>query len=152
MVKASGPKALWRPPQMIRPIAIAVIVRRIDGAMLLMSVRDEAAGVDGWRPIGGTIEFGERGAEAVRRESVEELGEDLADVAFLGVLENLYEMGGAKGHELVMVYRARFADPAAETRDFDVTPEPRDAGSIKWVSPSELSRGTLFPEGLDALL
>ena len=43
-----------------------------------------------YRPIGGTIEFGERGEEAVRREFREEIAAELTEVRYLGTLENIY--------------------------------------------------------------
>ncbi len=42
------------------------------------------------RPLGGTVEFGERAAQTIEREFVEELGARLRTTKFLGVLENFF--------------------------------------------------------------
>jgi ADP-ribose pyrophosphatase YjhB (NUDIX family) len=58
--------SVWRPPSIVRPIAIG-IVRRGD-ELLLMVVRSDDGAIKGYRPLGGSIEFGERAAEALKRE------------------------------------------------------------------------------------
>ena len=63
-----------------------------------------------YRPLGGTIEFGERGEEAVRREFREEIAADLADVRYLGMLENIFTYDGRRGHEIVLVYDGLLTD------------------------------------------
>jgi hypothetical protein len=50
----------WRPPSIVRPIAVGVVRRRDE--LLLMAVRDDDGTLKGWRPLGGAIEFGERAA------------------------------------------------------------------------------------------
>lgn len=79
----------WRPAQCVRPIAIG-IVRRGD-ALLVVAVRDDAGDIKGWRPIGGTIAFGERAAEALQREFMEELGEAIENVKPVAAMENIYQ-------------------------------------------------------------
>jgi 8-oxo-dGTP pyrophosphatase MutT (NUDIX family) len=83
-----------------------------DGDRLLVyegydSVKDERF----YRPLGGGIEFGELGAEAVAREVREELGATVSDVRFLGVLESVFTYAGEPGHELVLMYEVALADP-----------------------------------------
>lgn len=51
-----------------------------------MAVEDDAGITRGWRPLGGTIEFGERAADALRREMVEEIGQAIAEPTLLAVL------------------------------------------------------------------
>ncbi len=63
-----------------------------------------------YRPIGGRIEFGERGQEAVRREVLEEIQAAVSDVTYLGLLENIFCYEGQPGHEIVLIYDGRFAD------------------------------------------
>ena len=63
----------------------------------------------GWRPLGGGIEFGERAADAVKREFMEELGTRLDDPVFFCALENIHAHSGNTGHETVFVFEARFA-------------------------------------------
>jgi 8-oxo-dGTP pyrophosphatase MutT (NUDIX family) len=63
-----------------------------------------------YRPLGGTIEFGERSSDAARREVQEEIGAELANLRLLGCIENLFDYNGDVGHEIVFIYRADFVD------------------------------------------
>ena len=77
--------SVWRPPSVVRLIAIG-IVRRGD-ELLLMAVRSDDGAIKGYRPLGGSIEFGERAAEALKREFVEELGLAITEPVLLTVIE-----------------------------------------------------------------
>jgi 8-oxo-dGTP pyrophosphatase MutT (NUDIX family) len=121
-----------------------------DGDRLLVyegydSVKDERF----YRPLGGGIEFGELGAEAVAREVREELGATVSDVRFLGVLESVFTYAGEPGHELVLMYEVALADPVADgTRLLD------EDAVVTWVGPSAIRDGSakLYPDGLLELL
>ena len=63
-----------------------------------------------YRPLGGGIEFGETGEAAVAREIREEIGAEIADLQYIGTLENIFTYNGSDGHEIVQVYDARFVD------------------------------------------
>ena len=95
----------------IRPIAICVIRR--EGRVLVFEGHDSVKGDHFYRPLGGTIEFGEPSEAAVRRELMEEIGAELANLHLLGTLENIFTLNGAPTHEIVFVYEAGLADPSA---------------------------------------
>jgi 8-oxo-dGTP pyrophosphatase MutT (NUDIX family) len=100
---------------MIRPLAICVIR---DGERILVAEgRDPARRLTFYRPLGGGIEFGELSAAAVVRELREELGAEVVDLRCLGTVENIFTFNGAIGHELVIVYQARFVDPSFYKRE-----------------------------------
>ena len=101
-------------PERIRPIAICVC--RDDQRILVTEFRTK--GRVYYRPIGGTIEFGERGEAAVRREFREEIAAELAELHYLGTLENIYTDEGRRGHEIVLVYDGRLADASLYKKDF----------------------------------
>ncbi|GAA4120572.1 hypothetical protein GCM10022415_22420 [Knoellia locipacati] len=63
------------------------------------------------RLVGGGVEPGETARDAAIREVHEELGAGLVDVELLGVLENIFELDGEPGHEVVFVHTGRL-DPA----------------------------------------
>jgi ADP-ribose pyrophosphatase YjhB (NUDIX family) len=142
----------WRPSPTVRPVAVGVVRRGSE--LLLMAVRDDGGVIKGWRPLGGTIEFGERAAAALVREFREELGEAIIEPRPLAVLENLYEHHGARGHEIVFVFETAFADARAYQRSqFDFV----DGGvrnEVEWVDRARFVVGEqrLFPEGLLDLL
>jgi len=62
------------------------------------------------RPLGGTVERGERSADAVVREIAEALGATLVEPELLGVLENIFTLEGETRHEVVFVYAGRLAE------------------------------------------
>jgi ADP-ribose pyrophosphatase YjhB (NUDIX family) len=92
--------------------AMAMIQRPRDGAWLVSQHTDPAE-TPFQRPLGGHVEFGEYALDTVRREFREEIGQELAGVRLLGVLENIFTVDDGPHHEIVFVYRADFADPAA---------------------------------------
>lgn len=79
-------------PGKVRPLAICVF--RDGDHILAAQGFDEVKGQTFYRPLGGKIEFGERGAETVVREVMEEIGEVVMDVKYLGTLENIFTYAG----------------------------------------------------------
>lgn len=119
-----------------------------------MEVPDPVRGITGYRPLGGSIEFGERGHETVARELREEIGAELLDVRYLGTLENIHEYLGRPGHEIVRIYEARLADSSLSERDvIDGAEEDGAPLHCVWKSMTDFARGVpLYPEGLLDLL
>jgi ADP-ribose pyrophosphatase YjhB (NUDIX family) len=139
---------IWRPPAIVRPIAVGV-VRRGD-ELLLMAVRADSGNIKGWRPLGGTIEFGERAADTLKREFLEELGVAIEEPKLLTVLENLYTHHDAVGHEIVLVFDARLADAEAYRTDSFTFEDGGVRNEVRWVALAlfRAGRETLFPAGL----
>ncbi|MCP4582855.1 MAG: NUDIX domain-containing protein [candidate division Zixibacteria bacterium] len=94
--------------KLIRPIAICIIIN--DGKIFVFEGTDPIKNETFYRPLGGAIEFGERGEVAVKREFREEIKAELADLEFKGVFENIFTYQGNDHHEIVMVYQGKFAD------------------------------------------
>jgi ADP-ribose pyrophosphatase YjhB (NUDIX family) len=138
--------------QLARPVAVALI-RRGD-EILVFDVPDEVKHVVGWRLPGGTIEFGERGDEAVLREIREELGVGVVDLTYLGTVENIFTYLGVAGHDLVRVYAARFAEPRLyEQERFACVEADGAAFTCVWKPIADFRRGTpLYPGGLLELI
>ena len=143
---------VWRPQPFVRPIAIGVIRRGEE--LLVVAVADDTGAIKGWRPLGGSIELGERAAETLRREFMEELGEPITEPKLMAVLESLYVHHGAQGHEIVFVFATGFADADVYRRDrFQF----RDGGvdnTAQWVDIARFRGGQeqLFPSGLVEVL
>lgn len=135
-----------------RPVAVAVIRRGED--VLVFEVPDPVRGVIGWRPPGGTIEFGERGSGTVVREIREELGVDVVEPVYLGTVENIFTYLGAAAHELVRVYTARFADSREYERErFECVEANRARFTCVWMPIADFRAGVLlYPEGLLEML
>jgi len=110
------------PSDKIRVIAICVF--RDGDRILVFRHYDKSRGTPYYRPLGGGVEFGETTEQALKREIKEEIGEEIADLNLLTVLENLFTLEGKPGHEIVYVYDGRFTDESAYRRDsFTVTEE-----------------------------
>ena len=136
----------------IRPIAICVCR---DGERILVAEgHDSKKGVTFYRPLGGTIEFGERGEEAVQREFREEIAADLVEVRYVGMLENIFTYEGRRGHKIVLVYDGRLTDASLYENEVIEGDEMGERFKAVWIRLDEFGEGKppVYPEGLLALL
>jgi 8-oxo-dGTP pyrophosphatase MutT (NUDIX family) len=139
----------------IRPVAIA-IVRRNDQILVFESREPDSRSRIFYRPLGGSIEFGEHGHETVVRELREELGAEIVNVRYLGLRENLFHApDGQRAHEIVLIYEADLADKALYDREEMLCTE--DSGHtfpVFWKPLSFFQHGEapLYPNGLLQLL
>jgi 8-oxo-dGTP pyrophosphatase MutT (NUDIX family) len=101
----------------IRPLAICVF--RHNGRILAAEFVDPSKGNQlFYRPLGGGIEFGEYAAQTLVRELREELKAEIANLRYLGALENIFTFDGRPGHEIVLVYDGEFVDRSLYEREF----------------------------------
>jgi ADP-ribose pyrophosphatase YjhB (NUDIX family) len=129
--------------------AMAVIERPRDGALLVSEHADPELF---HRPLGGHVEFGEYALDTVRRELQEEIGQSLAQVRLLGVLENIFPWRGGLGHEIVFLYAAAFSDPAAyEIGEQVIRDEAEGRSRVIWRAPGTASP-PLYPAGAAGLI
>lgn len=127
------------------------VIRRPRDAALLVSQHTDPAESPFQRPLGGHVEFGERALDTLHREFREEIGQELTDVRLLGVLENIFGWEGARQHEIVFIYAAAFADPAAyEIAEQGILDEPGRSRVI-W-RPAGATSPPLYPDGLPELI
>ena len=139
----------------IRPLALCVFLR--DDKIFVAKGYDAYEDTTFYRPIGGRIEFGERGHEAVIREVREEIKVEITDLTYLGALENIFEYQGQTGHEIALIYDGRFVDE--RYNDDDIRMKGEDKGEIlyegSWMRLDSF-RGEaappLYPAGLLKLL
>lgn len=139
-------------PGHIRPLALGIIWR--NNELLVCQYYDHVKGETFYRPLGGSIEFGERGPEAVRREFREELGVELVDVRYLATLENIFICEGQRGHEIVLLYTATLADPSLYEQQSIEVHEEGQILTAHWMPLDEFQTGSppLYPDGLPELL
>jgi 8-oxo-dGTP pyrophosphatase MutT (NUDIX family) len=136
----------------IRPVALCVFSNA--DRILVGADYNASRQVAFYRPLGGTIEFGEHSADAIVREIREELDAEITGVQFLGALENIfYEQG--LGHEIDLIYDAQFVERASyEAAELQGIEDEDCAFSAVWKSLDFFVPGApfLFPEGLKELL
>lgn len=107
-----------------------------------------------YRPIGGTIEFGERSSETIKREFHEELAAEVGIKSYITCLENIFKIEDRIGHEITQVYEVAFKDLALYQKDSFQVIEGNRITFAKWVSVVELTEGRklLYPEELIGFL
>jgi len=132
----------------IRPIAVCIC--RDGDRILVTEYFDQVKGQTFYRPLGGTIEFGELGADAVRREFQEEIASDLVGVRYLGMLENIFVYEGRSGHEIVLVYDGRLADESLYRKEIIQGNEFGEKFKAVWKRLDEFGPGKppVYPDGL----
>ncbi len=139
-------------PGEIRPIAICVF--RDDDRIFVAQCYDPSTEETFYRPLGGAIEFGERGRECIIREVREETRAEIKDLTCVGTIENIFTFDGKPGHEIVLVYEGSFVDP--HLYDVESVSCRDDDGEFValWKSIEEFKMGKaiLYPEGLLDLL
>ena len=107
-----------------------------------------------YRPIGGTIELGERSTKTLQREFKEELGVGITIVRYVDVLENIYTLKNQIFHEISLVYEVELEQANLYDQETFNVFENGKMTKAKWVSLEELddNQTVLYPNGLLELL
>ncbi|MFM9276534.1 NUDIX hydrolase [Paenibacillus jiagnxiensis] len=129
------------------------IIRR--GASILLEEFPEEDGVITFRPVGGTIEYGEDSKSAVKREVKEEINVDIIEPKLIGIIENIYPYDGQIGHEYDFIYEAYFGCADDYQKDVFTGVEGERRFHAVWKNLSDFvgnSRYRLVPDGLYEML
>ena len=107
------------------------------------------------RPIGGGIEFGETSTQAIAREVLEEIQQQICKPQLLGVLENLFTFDGQQGHEIVFVYEAEFVVPTVYGA-IEISGCEMDGSTYiaQWLSREQIEQKKypIYPKGIEQWL
>jgi 8-oxo-dGTP pyrophosphatase MutT (NUDIX family) len=137
----------------IRVIALGVFLNH--GRILVFQGHDPVDGDTFFRPLGGGVKFGETGENALIREIREELGLEIKEPRYLGTLENIFVFMGEPGHELVLVYDARFVDTKIyEETNLHYVESEGEEMPCQWLALEDVEKKKLhlYPLGLYELL
>ncbi len=139
---------------------LALCVFRRDDQIFVAQGYDSAKDETFYRPIGGGIDFGERGSETVVREVWEEINAPVRDVRYLGTLESIFVYEGNSGHEICLIYDGAFTEDYRNIDEYTVegTDDDEDGSHVlftaTWKPLSFFREGgaPLYPDGLLELL
>ena len=102
-------------PQKIRVVALCIFRRNDE--ILVGECRDAVTGESFYRPLGGKVEFGERGSDAAEREIREEIGAETENLRYLGLKEALFTYEGTRRHEIALIFQGEFCDKSLYQED-----------------------------------
>lgn len=134
-------------PDYVRPLVICGFSR--NGKILACLGKDEVKMNEFYRPLGGAIEFNEISSDALKREIMEEISQEIKNLKYLGTIENIFIYNGKPHHEIVMVYDAEFVDEKVyEMEVVDVIES--DWYKAYWLSIEDGKKGKyiIYPEGI----
>jgi len=134
--------------------AQALCVFYNNGRILVYEAEDSVKKETFCRPLGGGIHFQERGADAAKREILEELGEETEKIEFIGVLENIYKYEGNSGHEIVLIFDGKFKNGNLYKESRIKALEGPKSGYAVWKNIDDFkdNKQVLYPDGLLELL
>ncbi len=137
----------------LRPLVICVF--KNGNKILVNKGQDKVNKKIFYRPLGGGIEFGEHSEAALKREMKEELSAEITELKNLGVLENIFEYEGKPGHEIIIVYDAKFIDQNLyQQKNIKWVEDDGEPGEAVWIDPADVDQEKipLYPDGLRQLL
>lgn len=125
-----------------------------NGDRILLEAIPEVDGtIIGYRPLGGSVEFGEKAEDAVVREFVEELSEKIQVGSLYCVGEEIFQYNNQPGHEVMFIFEAEFLNKDLYKEDSIIRTDTIHDIPIKaeWLNPHHLPNGLpLFPADLAA--
>jgi 8-oxo-dGTP pyrophosphatase MutT (NUDIX family) len=138
-----------------RPRSLAICVFKNKDRILVAEGYDSVKEQLFYRPLGGSIEFGEHSRATIARELQEEIGAEVTELRYLGTIENIFTYNGEMGHEIVIVYVGRFTDSSFYERErIDAIEDDTIPFTGVWKSLTyfQQAHAPLYPDGLLELL
>ena len=103
-----------------------------------------------YRPLGGSIELGEKSAHTIIREFKEELHADIEITNYLGCLENIFHLDGEFGHEIIQLYSLRLLDTSLYEMGILNIQDEQTTAYAKWIPITAFiqKEKVLYPDGI----
>lgn len=103
-----------------------------------------------YRPLGGSIELGEKSAHTVIREFQEELHTEVEIINYLGCLENIFHLDGEIGHEIIQLYSVRLLDASLYEMEKVNIQDEQTVAYAKWIPITVFiqKEKILYPDGV----
>jgi len=134
----------------IRPIALLVVIK--NNKILVINTHDFKKNEDFYRLVGGGIDFGETGIEALKREVKEEINAEIKNSKYLGLIENIFNYEGKEMHEIALVYKAEFKDKEIYGKKEIKILDSRKPQKAYWLDKKIVFKAKFYPEGLKKLI
>lgn len=135
--------------------AVSLCLVKREEQYLFVEKYDEVLEVTYYRPVGGTIEFGEDSRSTVIREVKEEINADISEPELITVIENIYSYGPDIGHDLNFVYKADIVDDSYYEQDVINGVEGEEGFQAVWIDLNSIKNDAnkkLVPDGLMQIL
>lgn len=137
-----------------RANALGIVIK--GESILLEEQKGKHSKGDGYfyRPIGGTIEFGEWSEETLVREFREEIDVEIIVKSYMTCIENIYEIGQRKGHEITQLYMVDLQSKDLYQKEKFTVTEGDKITCAKWIPLEDVYSGekVIYPDGLAATL
>jgi 8-oxo-dGTP pyrophosphatase MutT (NUDIX family) len=120
-----------------------------EGMIFVVTMPDSVKQDYYFRPIGGTVEYGETSLETVKREVMEELQTSIEVTGAPLILENLFTLDDKFGHEVDFVYPCAFSDESFyEDKPYKLIEANGEEFEAMWIKVSDCLEGMkrLVPE------
>ncbi|MED0872522.1 NUDIX hydrolase [Bacillus mobilis] len=103
-----------------------------------------------YRPLGGSIELGEKSAHTVIREFKEELHTEVEITHYLGCLENIFHLDGEIGHEIIQLYSLRLLGTSLYEMEILNIQDEQTVSYAKWIPITAFiqKEKVLYPDGI----
>ncbi|PGO31418.1 DNA mismatch repair protein MutT [Bacillus cereus] len=103
-----------------------------------------------YRPLGGSIELGEKSAHTVIREFKEELHTEVEITNYLGCLENIFHLDEEIGHEIIQLYSLRLLDTSLYNMEILNIQDEQTMSYAKWIPITAFiqKEKVLYPDGI----
>ena len=130
----------------IRPVALLLAIK--NNKILVIAGHDYNKQENFYRLIGGGIEFGETGSEALQREVKEEIDAEIKNVKYLGLIENIFNYEGRDMQEIILLYKAEFKDKSIYKREEIKIADSRHPQKAYWLDKKMVLKSKFYPEKL----
>lgn len=96
-----------------------------------------------YRVLGGHVEFQETSEDTIRREIMEEIQSEIANLKFLDVMENIFTYEGKGGHEVVFLYAGELLNKDLHEQEIITITENNQTLNAEWVPIENVFKGDI---------